>query len=860
MRLLVLVSIVIAVASASERADAGPAVIREYCVDCHYADAQEGGVRLDQLLDDLNPGDGATLVKVRDVLRRGVMPPDDAGQPSDEERSALSSWIDQQLPVLREVARAQRPARTRRMTVEEYNVTMQALFGVDARFDDLLPEDPVSESGYRNNSEQLGITTIQWEAYLESARRAVSRYVRFDPNIETPLRYYVELEDQYYSTARRYDTLDRAPKPIDAEQFAKRQSTVDASAPRYLEPLGPALPGAYSEEEEFRPAIPKLNEHYVAYPARMPVGELVVHVRAAGTADRDGRFPRMRVQAGISLGDGCSVDKKVMGEVDVTAPMNAPRSYSFRMRLEDVPSKGPLRPDESFDRLSVFDMDQIFVSNVSPDAKAVFALGRGAYADAEKGSAATADAVQQMMDANTNLLHLDSVAIEVLPGVGFDNESYRWTISLPAEDGADRANVVRETLTEFMPTAYRRPVTEPELQSKINLFEAFCEQGLSPQDSLRETLAAVLVSPSFLYLQLDRPDESAPESNAAYRLASQLSYLIWMSPPDEMLLQSAADQSLLRRDVLEREARRLLTDPRSQSFLDSFCRQWLRLDRHATIAVNRSAYPSYDADLAAASVREPLETFAAVFESDASALDLLNCDYAILNDRLAQHYGVSGVTQGEFARVALPAQSVRGGLLTQSGPLTIGSDGVDSHPIRRGVWLLDRIMHDPPPPPPPQVPQLDPDDPDFRGLTLKQQIELHRKPSSCAGCHRGIDPWGIALENFDATGRWRESVAAGDSETRIDSSTTLPDGQRIDHVTQLKQYLRDQRSDQFARSLVHHLSTYALGRAPDFADEVELDAIHDEFVASGYKLRSLVLAIIDSPLFHSRSATGGGDD
>ena len=233
------------------------------------------------------------------------------------------------------------------------------------------------------------------------------------------------------------------------------------------------------------------------------------------------------------------------------------------------------------------------------------------------------------------------------------------------------------------------------------------------------TLAAVLVSPAFLFLNSPPPisvpsqltanerhnDATAPW--AAHQLASRLSYLLWLSPPDDQLSARADDGSLLERDVLLSQAQRLLADPRSRRLLESFCRQWLRLDKLSNIAVNHQTYPTYDEDFAELSVRETVDYFVDVFTSDSSALDLIDSNYAMLNDRLADHYQVNDgepaeedVTQvigGELRRVQLPHNSVRGGLLTQASVMTMNSDGVDSHPIRRGVWLLDRLMNQPPP-------------------------------------------------------------------------------------------------------------------------------------------------------------------
>ena len=183
----------------------------------------------------------------------------------------------------------------------------------------------------------------------------------------------------------------------------------------------------------------------------------------------------------------------------------------------------------------------------------------------------------------------------------------------------------------------------------------------------------------------------------------------------------------------------------------------------------------------------------------------------------------------------------------------MNSDGVDSHPIRRGVWLLDRVLNAPPPPPPENVPDLSEEDPGFRGLSLRQRIVLHREPGACQSCHRKIDPWGLAFEHFDATGRWREQVRGNDSgeeqTTTVDTAVELPGGERIDGVRELRRHIREKCREQFARALVHHMLTYALGRPLDFADWPTVDAVYERFAASDYRLRELVLAIVEDEAF-----------
>jgi hypothetical protein len=482
-----------------------------------------------------------------------------------------------------------------------------------------------------------------------------------------------------------------------------------------------------------------------------------------------------------------------------------------------------------------------------------------------------------MSDGGTNFLFLDSLQIEMVPGGDANNRPYRWqvpTLESPVEPLQEIA-IARELLSRFMRKAYRRPIAPIEVDTKLELFEDLRRSEYSFEDSLKETLAAVLVSPSFLFLESSPPvsiatepitddlDADPADSIMPHELASRLSYLLWLSPPDEPLSKRADDGSLLERDVLLSEAKRLLADPRSRRFMESFCRQWLRLDKLPNVAVNRQKYPTYDEDLADFSVRETLDFFIEVFTTDSSVLDLIDSNYAMLNDRLAEHYSIDvgdlfeggsrEVIGGRLRRIPLPRDSVRGGLLTQASVLTMNSDGVDSHPIRRGAWLLDRMLNQPPPPPPPNVPILDANDPDFRGLTLKQRIELHRQPGECQNCHAKIDPWGIPFENFDATGSWRSEIEPQDDGDQrrqaVDASALLPGGPSVIGITELKSYLRQQRGEEFANAFVHHLLTYAMGHSPGYHERQAVNEIQQRFAAADYRVKALMLAIIDSPLF-----------
>ena len=266
------------------------------------------------------------------------------------------------------------------------------------------------------------------------------------------------------------------------------------------------------------------------------------------------------------------------------------------------------------------------------------------------------------------------------------------------------------------------------------------------------------------------------------------------------------------------------------------------------LVVEEEVYPEFDTGLKEAMQREPIAFFQEMLKNNRSVLNILHADYTLANERLARHYGLENVRGSQFRKVAFNAGDRRGGLMTQAGLLAMNSDGKDSHPLKRGIWLLERILNDPPPPPPPAVPQIDLADPEIAKLTLKERIENHRNDPACISCHAKIDPWGIAFENYDAVGSWRDEV----DDKPVDASSRLFNKEKLDGVDGLKRYLLANRQDQFCRSMVHKLSTFALGRPLSFADRSSVDQITADLRKQDDGLATLVTLIVTSDLFQAK--------
>lgn len=418
----------------------------------------------------------------------------------------------------------------------------------------------------------------------------------------------------------------------------------------------------------------------------------------------------------------------------------------------------------------------------------------------------------------------------------------------------DEAAYAAEILQPFMKRAFRRPVEPPEVERMVAFFKTIRPEFPSFEEAMRETLAMVLIRPDFLYLMEPAGDKKRPIGN--WELASRLSYFLWSTMPDEELMSLAGQGRLSDSKVLAAQVDRMLKDTRSDRFTDQFTEQWLHLDVVDSVAISRDYYPGFKDELKSEMRGETQAFFAELLRSNVSALNLLSSDFAMLNEPLAKHYGIEGIYGLEFRKVALKPEQHRGGLLGQASILLAGSTGEDSHAVRRAVWIRDRLLNDPPAPPPPDVPNLDEADPTFLKLSIREQLKIHREKEACASCHRDIDPWGIALENFDAVGLWRDKVKRKSGkkfETQpVDATALFPGGLEIGSVEGLKKHLATDRKNEFARSLVTRLLTYSLGRRLELSDQDSVDDLTQKFAASGFQLRSLIHSIVASEPFRTK--------
>jgi len=407
------------------------------------------------------------------------------------------------------------------------------------------------------------------------------------------------------------------------------------------------------------------------------------------------------------------------------------------------------------------------------------------------------------------------------------------------------ANKILANLTRH---AYRRPVTGADIAPLMKIY-AEGRKGTDFEHGIEASLEAVLVSPSFLFMRETDPAKSAP--GAVHRisdteLATRLSFFLWSSIPDDQLLAVAEKNQLHKPDVLKRQVARMLADPRAKALTQNFAGQWLYLRRLEYQKPDRRAYPDFDLRLRNAMQTETEMFFDGVVRDNRPALDFLSSDYTYVNQRLAEHYGISGVYGTTFRKVKLDPALHRGGLLGQGSVLTVTSYNNRTSVVLRGKWILDNILAAPPPPPPPNVPTLN-EAKNGKTLTVRQQMEMHRANPVCASCHTKMDPLGFSLENYDAVGKWR----AGYAGQTLDVSAVMPDGTKFEGPKGLQDVLLS-RKDQFVEAMTERLMTYALGRGVESYDMPAVRAVRDQAAKDDYRMQTLILGIVQSVPFSMR--------
>ncbi len=448
--------------------------------------------------------------------------------------------------------------------------------------------------------------------------------------------------------------------------------------------------------------------------------------------------------------------------------------------------------------------------------------------------------------------------VEVTPPAGTSSlpESHRRLISkMPAAGG--EAVTARELLRPFLKRAYRRPVTDAEVEKIAGFVDLAMREKGTFLEGMQVAVQATLCSPQFLFRwELDSPEQAVATGGVRdlsdHEVAARLAYFLWSSMPDDDLT-ALADRGELRKDGnLEKQTARMLKDWRARSLVTSFAGQWLQIRNIWEISPDPQTFPRWSDDLKGMMKEETERFFEAVMKEDRSILDLLDGDFTFLNEKLARFYGIEGVKGTEFQRVQLAPDSPRGGVITQGAVLLATSTPTRTSPVIRGKWILEQILGTPPPPPPPDVPPLTEQSSVSQTTSLRQRLEQHMSKAECSSCHKRMDPLGFALENFDATGAWRDT----DGKFPVDASGKMPGNKAFTGAREMKAILK--RGKEFPSNFAEQMMTYALGRGLDYYDKCAIDAVVLRMSKEGNRFSSLVAGIITSDPFLKRKAVTEG--
>jgi len=430
-----------------------------------------------------------------------------------------------------------------------------------------------------------------------------------------------------------------------------------------------------------------------------------------------------------------------------------------------------------------------------------------------------------------------------------EEEKSRRVGVLPPDDATPE--VVAEHLNRFARRAWRRPVEKDELEDYLLSYRDEREAGEPMANAYRIAMQGVLTSRNFIYLVEGNP--VARERLTDWELGSRLSYFLWSSMPDDDLM-TAAQSGKLNGEGLRNEVDRMLTDSRTNRFIDDFTRQWLQLHRVGMFPPDKKLYPSYDDWLETSMRAEPIEYFREMFAKNLPIDGFLDSEWTMANTRLCDFYGLPELKTDGFQRVSLKPEDHRGGLLTMGAVLGLTSDGTRHRPVHRGVWLSEAIFNKTPPSPPANVDPIEPIPPTGTKVTIRKRMEAHAKNASCAACHRNIDPLGLAFDQYDAIGQWRtrEQVPTGVGEDPlVDASGVLPDGRPFTNSVQFKQLLLEDR-DKIARAFIEQLCTYSLRRVLTVDDSDNLKLIEEVAKKNDYRVKDIVRAVALSELMRKR--------
>jgi mono/diheme cytochrome c family protein len=782
--------------------------ISQNCFTCHGNKKQEHGLNLQAIATAPSLLDhGDKWEEVVGKLRGKEMPPIEEEQPEEDDRQAVATWIAKELERLDRVT-PPNPGRVtaRRLNRTEYNNTVRDLLGVDTRPADEFPQDDAGY-GFDNIADVLSLSPVLMEKYVTAADR-VTRRALFGPPSMAPTLVRLRSEGRRVEELRAvpasYDVTGLSlPNafhaihriPVDGEYMIK--VVLGGLRPKASMPVPIAL---WVDQKQVQ-ATAHDQEHAASFEIdRQDFGGQSVQFRVRLTAgDRWIAVAIPRIFEGLPPRFG--------GPNPSTRP--------------EVPREFKPPPDVSPDRLAMlkkrFEESGAELAKIPLNGVRVSAVEVGGPYSYDKGPSR-------------------------------ENKAKIYTCG--HLNGEHTGTCAARIMTDLARRAFRRPVASAELGKYIALVKTAQKEEGSFEEGLAVGIQALLVSPDFLFrIERDRPVKggaaAAAQRITPHELATRLSYFLWASMPDDELRRAADAGTLRDPNIVAYQVRRMLRDPKSRAVAEHFGGQWLQFRALESVTRDRERFPEFE-DYLRLSMRRETEMFVDhIVRQDRSVLDFIEGRYSFLNERLARHYKVPNVAGPEFRLVDLSA-TPRGGVLTQGSVLTVSSYATRTSPVLRGKWVLDNLLNAPPPEPPNDVPSLE-DSKIGKSVTMREQLEEHRKNPTCAACHKRMDPLGFGLENFDAVGAWRTA----DGTFPIDSTGILPDGRTFTGPDELRAILSGER-DAFARAITSKLLTYALGRGLERYDTKTVKQIAARLPQHKYRFSGLVIEIVNSLPFTSR--------
>ena len=785
----------------AEQSGDGEALLQQtigrYCATCHNDRLQTAGLVLTGL--DLSEvgAHAETWEKVITKLRTRTMPPVGRPRPAADTYDTLAGWLETEID--RFAAAGPNPGRTEafhRLNRAEYGNAIRDLLALDVDVTELLPADDFDEYGFDNMADILTVSPALMERYLSAARKIGRLAVG-----ETPLGPATDTYDVPILLVQDDRMGDDVP-------FGSRGGI----GIRHYFPVD----GEYDVEI-------RLHRNYVNY------------VRGMGS----------RHELEVRL-DGVLVRSFVFGGEEPEG-IQAPASYGGNQFGDPAWEEYMLYADAN--------MRARFQATAGPHVVSVAFVRRFTEPEGvlQPRQSIFAVAVNEMRDGNAAVEHVAVGGPYSSTGPGDTPARQALFTCRPVSDAtADEEACAQELLSSLARRAYRRTLEAEDVATLMDFYRAGRDGG-SFDSGIQLALERVLISPDFLFRVERDPIDIRPGASYALNdtaLASRLSYFLWSSGPDDELLDLAEQGRLSDPEVLAQQARRMLADPRSKELVRNFAGQWLYLRNLRGVVPDAVVFPEFDENLRDAFLQETELFFESLIRENRSVLDLLGADYTYVNERLAEHYGIPDVYGSQFRRVTLPPDVAerRGGIFGHGSLLTVTSYPNRTSPVLRGKWVLANILGTPPPAPPADVPDLPDRGEDGRAATVRDRLQRHRESPACSVCHAPMDPLGLALENYDAVGKWRET---GEANLPIDASGNLPDGTAFAGPTGLRSLLLERR-EQFMGTFTEKLLAYALGRGPEYYDRPTVRAITRSAASENYRWSSIITGIVQSTPFRMR--------